>query len=76
VSLLSYLPLQIKQESFLEDINNLLNAGEVPNLFAIDEKQEICEKMRQLDRLVPQAHLISYQPRTTKISEVHTGWMV
>ncbi|XP_060067000.1 dynein axonemal heavy chain 7-like [Ylistrum balloti] len=41
---------QIKQESFLEDINNLLNAGEVPNLFAIDEKQEICEKMRQLDR--------------------------
>ncbi|KAL3855114.1 hypothetical protein ACJMK2_014343, partial [Sinanodonta woodiana] len=41
---------QIKQESFLEDINNLLNAGEVPNLFALDEKQEICEKMRQLDR--------------------------
>nr|XP_022323965.1 dynein heavy chain 7, axonemal-like isoform X6 [Crassostrea virginica] len=41
---------QIKQESFLEDINNLLNAGEVPNLFPLDEKQEICEKMRQLDR--------------------------
>ncbi|XP_074662516.1 dynein axonemal heavy chain 7-like [Tubulanus polymorphus] len=41
---------QIKQESFLEDINNLLNAGEVPNLYALDEKQEICEKMRQLDR--------------------------
>jgi dynein heavy chain len=41
---------QIKEESFLEDINNLLNAGEVPNLFAIDEKQEILDKMRQLDR--------------------------
>ena len=41
---------QIKQESFLEDINNLLNTGEVPNLFPLDEKQEICEKMRQLDR--------------------------
>ncbi|XP_051841933.1 dynein axonemal heavy chain 7 [Antechinus flavipes] len=41
---------QIKKESFLEDINNLLNAGEVPNLFAVDEKQEICEKMRQIDR--------------------------
>ncbi|XP_073489206.1 dynein axonemal heavy chain 7 isoform X1 [Aquarana catesbeiana] len=41
---------QIKKESFLEDINNLLNAGEVPNLFAPDEKQEICEKMRQIDR--------------------------
>ncbi|KAM4698368.1 dynein axonemal heavy chain 7 [Rhinophrynus dorsalis] len=41
---------QIKQESFLEDINNLLNAGEVPNLYAPDEKQEICERMRQIDR--------------------------
>ncbi|KAK4472821.1 hypothetical protein MN116_004037, partial [Schistosoma mekongi] len=41
---------QIKQESFLEDINNLLNAGEVPNLYATDEKMEVCEKMRQLDR--------------------------
>ncbi|XP_006082785.1 LOW QUALITY PROTEIN: dynein heavy chain 7, axonemal [Myotis lucifugus] len=41
---------QIKRESFLEDVNNLLNAGEVPNLFPLDEKQEICEKMRQLDR--------------------------
>ncbi|XP_064598423.1 dynein axonemal heavy chain 7-like [Liolophura sinensis] len=41
---------QIKQESFLEDINNLLNAGEVPNLYPLDEKQEICEKMRQIDR--------------------------
>ena len=27
-----------------------MNAGEVPNLFPLDEKQEICEKMRQLDR--------------------------
>ncbi|GFR03643.1 dynein heavy chain 7, axonemal [Trichonephila clavata] len=41
---------QIKEESFLEDINNLLNAGEVPNLFAADEKQEICEKMLQIDK--------------------------
>ena len=41
---------QIKQESFLEDVNNLLNAGEVPNLYPLDERQEIQEKMRQLDR--------------------------
>ena len=34
----------------MEDINNLLNAGEVPNLFPLDEKQEITEKMRALDR--------------------------
>lgn len=41
---------QIKEESFLEDINNLLNAGEIPNLFPTDEKAEICERMRQIDR--------------------------
>ncbi|XP_058478991.1 dynein axonemal heavy chain 7 [Solea solea] len=41
---------QIKIESFLEDIGNLLNTGEVPNLFAVDEKQEICERMHVLDR--------------------------
>jgi dynein heavy chain len=42
--------VQIKEESFLEDISNLLNSGEVPNLFASDEKVDICEKMRQIDR--------------------------
>ncbi|KAL7295896.1 hypothetical protein TKK_0010939 [Trichogramma kaykai] len=41
---------QIKEESFLEDINNMLNTGEVPNLFSNEEKAEICEKMRQIDR--------------------------
>ena len=41
---------QVKQESFVEDLNNLLNAGEVPNLFPPDEKQEVCDKMRILDR--------------------------
>jgi len=34
---------QIKQEAFLEDIDSVLNTGEVPNLFAVDEKQEIME---------------------------------
>ena len=37
---------QIQHESFLEDINNILNAGEVPNLFAADEKQELFEMIR------------------------------
>ncbi|KAM6934818.1 dynein axonemal heavy chain 7 [Xenentodon cancila] len=41
---------QIKMESFLEDVGNLLNNGEVPNLFTVDDKQEICERMRVLDR--------------------------
>lgn len=34
----------------VEDINNLLNSGEVPNLYANDEKIEICDKMRMLDK--------------------------
>ena len=29
---------QIKDEAYVEDINNLLNAGEVPNLFPTDER--------------------------------------
>ncbi|XP_054243607.1 dynein axonemal heavy chain 12 [Indicator indicator] len=37
---------QIKEESFLEDIDSVLNTGEVPNLFAADEKQEIMEGVR------------------------------
>ncbi|XP_069499778.1 dynein axonemal heavy chain 12 [Ambystoma mexicanum] len=34
---------QIKEEAFLEDVDSLLNTGEVPNLFAMDERQEIME---------------------------------
>lgn len=34
---------QIKNEAFLEDVDSVLNSGEVPNLFAVDEKQEIME---------------------------------
>ncbi|XP_053674809.1 dynein axonemal heavy chain 7 [Anopheles nili] len=41
---------QVKEEGFLEDINNLLNSGEIPNLFTNEEKSEIIEKMRQMDR--------------------------
>ena len=37
---------QIQKESFLEDINNILNSGEVPNLYQPDEKQELIEMVR------------------------------
>lgn len=37
---------QIKMESFLQDIDCLLNLGEVPNIFQIDEKQEVLEIVR------------------------------
>ena len=38
----------IKEESFLEDINNILNTGEVPNIFQADERQEIVDIMRNV----------------------------
>ena len=41
---------QIKDEAYLEDINGLLNAGEVPNLFANDEKAQICDMVREVAR--------------------------
>nr|XP_033342927.1 dynein heavy chain 12, axonemal isoform X1 [Megalopta genalis]XP_033342928.1 dynein heavy chain 12, axonemal isoform X2 [Megalopta genalis] len=37
---------QIKEEMFLNDIDSLLNSGEVPNLFTIEERQEIIEATR------------------------------
>ncbi|KAI8904079.1 dynein heavy chain and region D6 of dynein motor-domain-containing protein [Gorgonomyces haynaldii] len=37
---------QLKLESFLEDINNMLNTGEVPNVFASDEKAAAVELVR------------------------------
>ncbi|XP_015440426.1 PREDICTED: LOW QUALITY PROTEIN: dynein heavy chain 7, axonemal [Dufourea novaeangliae] len=45
-----FLDTQIRDEIFLEDISNLLNSGEVPNIFASDEMSDICEKMRVIDR--------------------------
>lgn len=36
---------QIVRESFLEDINNLLNSGEIPNLFPKEEKDAICDEI-------------------------------
>ncbi|XP_044289654.1 dynein axonemal heavy chain 3 isoform X4 [Varanus komodoensis] len=41
---------QIKDESYVEDINMLLNTGDVPNIFAADEKAEIVEKMQSAAR--------------------------
>uniref|UniRef100_A0A8C5Z8W6 Dynein axonemal heavy chain 12 n=1 Tax=Marmota marmota marmota TaxID=9994 RepID=A0A8C5Z8W6_MARMA len=37
---------QIKEEAFLEDIDSMLNTGEIPNIFAADEKQEVMEGVR------------------------------
>ena len=41
---------QLVLEAFLEDINNLLNTGEVPNMFDAGEMGEIIEDMRTAGR--------------------------
>lgn len=34
----------------MEDINNLLNTGEIPNIFPMEEKVEVCEMVRAESR--------------------------
>lgn len=38
---------QLKYEEFLEDVNNILTSGEVPNLFARDELPGVCDEVRR-----------------------------
>ncbi|CAD7967000.1 unnamed protein product, partial [Amoebophrya sp. A25] len=37
---------QILQESFLEDVNSLLNAGEVPNLLSAEQTEDLIQTLR------------------------------
>ena len=39
---------QIKEEAFLEDVNMLLNTGDIPNLYENEERLEIIEKVRNI----------------------------
>uniref|UniRef100_A0A4W5QVG2 Dynein axonemal heavy chain 1 n=1 Tax=Hucho hucho TaxID=62062 RepID=A0A4W5QVG2_9TELE len=41
-----FVDTQIKSESFLEDVNNILNSGDVPNLYAVDEQERILTAMK------------------------------
>ncbi|KAM6980842.1 dynein axonemal heavy chain 1 [Aplochiton taeniatus] len=41
-----FVDTQIKSESFLEDVNNILNSGDVPNLYATDEQDRILSTMK------------------------------
>jgi dynein heavy chain len=43
---------QIKDELFVEDINMILNTGDIPNLYAPDEKTEILELMQTAVRVL------------------------
>eukprot|EP00040_Diaphanoeca_grandis_P037865 m.251013 g.251013 ORF g.251013 m.251013 type:complete len:2401 (+) comp33890_c0_seq1:2-7204(+) len=44
---------QIKEISYLEDIGNMLNSGDVPNIFPLEDKVEIVEGMRKVDKTRP-----------------------
>ncbi|XP_070190635.1 dynein axonemal heavy chain 1-like isoform X2 [Littorina saxatilis] len=57
---------QIKSESFLEDINNILNAGDVPNIYGFDEQEQIFTAMKPI---VQDAGL---QPTKTNLFTTYT----
>ena len=35
-------------DSFLEDVNNLLNSGEIPNLYQADELEDLYNKIKEI----------------------------
>ena len=40
---------QVVEESFLEDINNILSSGEVPNLYKPDEFEEVLPRHTMME---------------------------
>uniref|UniRef100_A0ABM5FKE2 Dynein axonemal heavy chain 1 isoform X3 n=1 Tax=Pogona vitticeps TaxID=103695 RepID=A0ABM5FKE2_9SAUR len=58
---------QIKSESFLEDINNLLNSGDIPNLYGLDEQDQIMTTMK------PIVQDQGLQPTKANLMAAYTG---
>ncbi|KAE8298053.1 Dynein heavy chain 1 [Larimichthys crocea] len=70
-----FVDTQIKCESFLEDINNILNSGDVPNLYATDEQERILTAMKpvvqDLGHQLTKANLMAAYIRRVR-SNIHT----
>ena len=62
---------QIVEETFLEDINNILNSGEVPNLMKDDELGPIFDKMTPIlmSKNIPPSKLNLYNMFISRIKE-------
>ena len=48
---------QIVKESFLEDLNNILNTGEVPNLMGPEDFEEIITDIRNMKKDNPKINI-------------------
>uniref|UniRef100_A0A8C3K8B9 Dynein axonemal heavy chain 1 n=1 Tax=Calidris pygmaea TaxID=425635 RepID=A0A8C3K8B9_9CHAR len=62
-----FVDTQIKNESFLEDINNLLNSGDVPNIYNPDDQEQIMTAMKPVVRDLGQ------QPTKASLMAAYTG---
>ncbi|XP_067855101.1 dynein axonemal heavy chain 1 [Heptranchias perlo] len=61
-----FVDTQIKDESFLEDVNNILNSGDVPNLYIFDEQEAIFNAMK------PIVQDLGQQPTKANMMAVYT----
>jgi len=65
---------QITDESFLEDLSCILNTGEVPNLFTMEEQEQLCSDMKHTTSCAPSSHLPASHHAIFKVrfwSEIH-----
>jgi len=64
---------QIAEESFVEDINMLLNTGDIPNLYQSDERVDILDKIsniaQSLVRYINNINIILNSERNVNLYE-------
>ncbi|KAL7843672.1 hypothetical protein AOLI_G00251840 [Acnodon oligacanthus] len=70
-----FVDTQIKSESFLEDVNNILNSGDVPNLYTGEEQDRILTAMKpvvqDLGQQPTKANLMAAYVKRVR-SNIHT----
>lgn len=49
---------QAKDEAFIDDINSLLNTGDLPNLFPAEEKVAILEAMQSAAKQAVRSYIV------------------